>query len=122
MIEHHTVRSARSSPSRAATPGRKLSTTTSALAHERPRPISGSALRSQKTDSLPAFSAASHAGAAVRKRIAVRRLEPHHARAEPQQLARRVRPGEEPGEVDDEETRERLHRRRLLLTTLGTVD
>src|SRR5829696_918788 len=52
-------------PRRAATPGRKPSSTMSARAQSS-RPSSGSALRSQTTDSLPALSAASHCGAIAR--------------------------------------------------------
>ena len=54
--------------------------------------------------------------------VALRRLEPDDARAEPHELAGRVRAGQEPGEVDDEETRERLHRRRFSHYTRSNVD
>ena len=45
----------------------------------------------------------------VAERIPFRRFEPHDARAEPEKLAARVRTGEVPREVDDEQTCEWRH-------------
>ena len=47
----------------------------------------------------------------VAHRIALRRLDPHHARAEPLQLPGRERAREVPRQVDDEMSGQRLHRR-----------
>jgi hypothetical protein len=47
------------------------------------------------------------------EQVALRRLDPDDARAQPEQLARRERPRRVAGEVDDEQARERLYGRRL---------
>ncbi len=64
------------------------------------------------TDSLPAFSASCHSGEVSAHRVAARLLDANDPRAEPEELARRERPREVAGEIDDERPPERLHRAR----------
>ena len=64
--------------------------------------------RSQTTDSLPAPQRPVPGRSAPAHRVALGRLDAHHARAEPQQLAARVRAGEVAGELDDEDPCQRL--------------
>ena len=112
MIEQYTVRSGTSAgptPSRAATPGRNDSSTTSARSSSARAnaPSSGQAADDRL---LAGVERVEPAGRGRAHRVAARLLDPHDARAEPEQLGGRERARQVAGEVDDEHARERpLH-------------
>ena len=89
-----------SSPSRASTPGRNPSTSTSAcVASSSARPRSAASFRSSSRLRLPALTAAKRPGV-VAHRVAARRLDLQHVGAQGHQQRGGVRPGTPDAQVE----------------------